>query len=356
MSARPDAPAPDPRLDPVAARTSAGDPARPARPVSAPPRAGWLVIARKELADHLISVRFYVLLVLLGLVAAATTYFTSAAIRSVSEAASQRPSIFLQLFLLGGDQASQDPLPAFYVLIGFIVPMLGIAFGFDALSGERAEGTLPRLVSQPIYRDDVINGKFAAGLAVIGIILAVVTAVVAGIGIVRLGVVPSAEDGLRLAVWLLIAVVYVGFWLAFATLCSVAFRRAATALLVAIGLWIVATLFATLLASLVAGIFAPAPADATASQVVANATLTDTLARLAPPTLFSDATRIILDPAARTLSSLVMASQVDRAVPSILPLGQSLLLVWVQVVGIVALTVVSFAVAYVIFMRQEVRA
>ena len=40
-----------------------------------------------------------------------------------------------------------------------------IAFGFDDISGERSEGTLPRLVSQPIYRDDVINGKFAAGLA-----------------------------------------------------------------------------------------------------------------------------------------------------------------------------------------------
>jgi len=321
-----------------------------ARPAGIPPRAGWLIVARKELADHLLSARFYILLALLGLVAAATTYSASDAIRSASEAASQTPSVFLKLFLLG-----QDPLPAFYVLVGFIVPVLGIAFGFDAVSGERAEGTLPRLVSQPIYRDDVINGKFAAGLAVIGLILVVVTAVVAGIGIVRLGIVPTAEDAVRLGVWLLVSVVYVGFWLAFATLCSVAFRRAATALLVAIGLWIVATLFASLLATLVAGVLAPAPADATADQLIANATMTDTLSRLAPPTLYSDATRIILDPSARTTSSFVLTSQVYRAVQSTLSIDQSLLLVWIQVVGIVALTVVSFAVAYVLFMRQEVR-
>jgi ABC-2 type transport system permease protein len=329
-----------------APRAMASDDAR-----SRPPRFGWLVVGRKEFADHLLSVRFYVLLVVLGLVAAGTTYVASDAIRSAGQAASGTPSIFLQLFLVG-----QDPFPPFYVLVGFIVPVLGIAFGFDAVSGERAEGTLPRLVSQPIFRDDVINGKFAAGLAVIGLILLVVTAIVAGVGIVRLGIVPSAEDVIRLGTWLAVSVVYVGFWLAFATLCSVAFRRAATALLVAIGLWIVATLFASLLASIAAGVLAPAPADASTAQVVANATMTDTLSRLAPPTLYSEATRIILDPSARTVSSFLLSSQVDRAVASTLPLDQSLLLVWVQVVGIVALTVLSFAVAYVLFMRQEVRA
>ena len=135
-------------------------------PFTNPPRAGWLVVAGKEFADHLRSARFYVLLALLGLVGVGTTYVAADAIRSVGEAATGVPSIFLKPFLLG-----QDPIPSFVALIGFIVPVLGIAFGFDAVSGERAEGTLPRLVSQPIYRDDVINGKFAAGLAVIGLIL-----------------------------------------------------------------------------------------------------------------------------------------------------------------------------------------
>jgi ABC-2 type transport system permease protein len=322
-----------------------------ARRFSDPPRAGWLVVAGKEFADHLRSARFYVLLVLLGLVAVGTTYGAADAIRAVGAQAADVPSIFLKPFLIG-----QDPIPAFVTLVGFIVPVLGIAFGFDAVSGERSEGTLPRLVSQPIYRDDVINGKFAAGLAVIGLILVVVTTFVAAVTIIRLGIAPMAEDVVRLAAWLVLSVVYVGFWLAFATLCSVAVRRAATALLVAIGLWIVATLFASLLATIAAGVLAPAPADATAAQVVANAQLSDALSRLAPPTLYSEATQVILDPLARTTSSVVLAQQVDRAIPSALSLDQSLLLVWIQVVAIVALTVGSFAVAYVLFMRQEVRA
>ena len=53
---------------------------------------------------------------------------------------------------------------------------------------------------------------------------------------------------------------------------------------------------------------------------------------------------------------LFRSTQVDRAVPSILSFDQSLLVVWPQVVAIVALTAVCFALAYVAFMRQEVRA
>jgi ABC-2 type transport system permease protein len=34
------------------------------------------------------------------------------------------------------------------------LPLLGIAFGFDAINNERAERTLPRLLPQPIWRDD----------------------------------------------------------------------------------------------------------------------------------------------------------------------------------------------------------
>ena len=289
------------------------------------------------------------LLALLGLVAIGTTYVAADTIRSVGEAATGVPSIFLKPFLLG-----QDPIPSFVALIGFIVPVLGIAFGFDAVSGERAEGTLPRLVSQPIYRDDVINGKFAAGLAVIGLILIVITCFVAGVTIIRLGITPSAEDVVRLAVWLVISVIYVGFWLAFATLCSVAFRRAATALLVAIGAWIVATLFASLLASIAAGILAPAGTDA--DKVHRER---DAVGHPVPPGATDPLQRGDLDHPRPVgpYDELAPARAAGRSRGGLhAAADQSLLLVWIQVVAIVGLTVVSFAVAYVLFMRQEVRA
>ncbi|HYU49604.1 MAG TPA: ABC transporter permease subunit [Candidatus Limnocylindria bacterium] len=320
------------------------------------PRAGWPIVAAKELADDLLDARFFVLIGILGLVGAGTVYFSSDAIRSSASQASGTPSLFLLMFLIGQEGS---PIPPFYSLIGFLLPLIGIAFGFDAINGERAQGTLPRLLSQPIHRDDVINGKFAAGLAVIATILVALTALVAGIGIVRLGISPSAEDVLRLIAWLVVSIVYVGFWLSFATLCSVAFRRAASSVLVSIGLWLGVTLFADFLVSAVASFLAPAGANASTEAVVNNAGWSQLLSQLSPSYLYQEATVVLFNPSIRTIGVL-LPSQAEQlqtgGVPSPLSIDQSLLLVWPQIVAIVALTVISFAVAYVLFLRQEVRA
>ena len=124
-----------------------------------------------------------------------------------------------------------------------VAPLLGIAFAFDAVNGERAEGTLPRLLAQPIYRDDVINGKFAAGLAVIGLVLVSVITLIGAFGIIRLGIVPHAQEVLRLIAWVAVTFLYVGLWLAFGLLLSVLIRRAATAALIGFGVWLLVSIF-----------------------------------------------------------------------------------------------------------------
>lgn len=339
--ARPDAP--DMRnasAAPGAATGGAGD----------APAHGWRIVAAKEFADHVLSVRFLVLLIILGLAASGAVYAAAGAIREVAQGVSGQPSLFLKLFTVAPEQ-----FPAFFALIAFLSPLLGIAFGFDGINGERAERTLPRLLAQPIHRDDVINGKFVAGLASIGLIFVALTMVVAAIGILQLGILPTPDEILRLAIWLIVAVAYVGFWLAFALLCSVLLRRAATSALVAISVWLVLTLFAALLVGVIAGAVAPLPADATASQQIANASLQQELARLSPSRLFEEATAAVLDPSIRTVG-LVLPVQADRAVPSDLSVSQSLLVIWPQAVALIALTALAFAVAYVAFMRQEVRA
>jgi len=314
------------------------------------PRQGWRIVAAKEFADYLSSVRFVVLALILGLAAALAVYTASAEIRDAARQVSGHPSLFLALFTIGAEN-----VPAFAFLISFLGPLLGIAFGFDGINGERTEGTLPRLLSQPIHRDDVINGKFVGALSAIGLLLAAITLVVAALGIVQLGVIPQPDSILRLLMWLVVAVIYVGFWLAFALLCSVVLRRAATSALVAIALWLVLTLFSTLLIGLIAGAFAPLTADPTPAQALANESLQVQLGWLSPSRLFEDATSALLNPSVRTVG-LVLPIQADRAITSILGFDQSLLVVWPQIVALVALTVVSFAVAYVAFMRQEVRA
>ena len=313
---------------------------------------GWMVVMGKEMAEGLTSLRFTILLGLLALAAAAPVYAASGAIRDAAEGASGVAALFLALFTIGA-----DPVPSFVSLVGFVAPLLGIAFGFDAINGERAQGTLPRLLSQPIHRDDVINGKFAAGLAMIAVAVTGMMMLVAGIGIIRLGIVPSVAEVARLAGWLALTIVYVGLWLAFAMLCSVLVRRAATSALIAIGLWLVLSLFGVLLARLVAAFVDPSGATAAAAGQLAHAQLEQQLSSVSPGTLYQQATTALLNPSATavTVPGLAQLVQLSQQIPTQLSLDQSLLLAWPQVVILVALTIVCFAAAYVVFLRQEMR-
>ena len=66
-----------------------------------------------------------------------------------------------------------------------------------------------------------------------------------------------------------------------------------------------------------------------------------------------------MNPAAKTVlgvGSLRQYVSAQEQIPSLLSLDQSMLIVWPQIVVLVALTVGLFALAYVIFLRQEVRA
>jgi ABC-2 type transport system permease protein len=73
-------------------------------------------------------------------------------------------------------------------------------------------------------------------------------------------------------------------------------------------------------------------------------------------TLFAETSSILLDPTVQSVNPFTTAEQVDRAITSDLSLSQSLSIAWPQVVGLLAMTGVLFGLAFVSFMRQEVRA
>lgn len=327
----------------VKTATRTGEPLREAS------RGGWRVVASKELADHLYSGRFVVLLAVLGIATAAAVFAASGGIRDVAPDAEGITALFLKLFTV-----TVDPVPfPLIIFVSLLAPLLGIMFGFDSINGERAQGTLPRLLSQPIHRDEVILGKFVAGISVIAVILSALVVFVAGVGIFRLGVTPTLSEVTRLLVWLLFAVVYVAFWQGLATLVSVRTVRAATSALVPVGVWLVLALFGGFIFGAIADVFAPA--DGTQAGLLSNARAEHLISQASPITLFQEGSTVLLDPEVRS-TGLLTLEQVDRAIVSELDLAQSLGVVWPQMVVLLAMTAALFALAYVSFMRQEVRA
>ena len=90
--------------------------------------------------------------------------------------------------------------------------------------------------------------------------------------------------------------------------------------------------------------------------MLANARLELNVRRFSPDQLYKEATGVLLNPSRQSTGIVVDGARATSALPTSLPLDQSLLLAWWQVVVLVAGTVVLFAAAYIIFMRQEVRA
>jgi ABC-2 type transport system permease protein len=256
------------------------------------------------------------------------------------------PAIFLRILTLQNDPV---PFALISLFTGLLAPFLGIAFGFDAISSERSQGTLPRLLSQPIHRDEVIIGKFVAGLSIVAVTLFAMGLFITGVGMFRLGITPTSTEIARFFVWIVVAILYVGFWQALAILISTR-AGAATAVLLALGFWLVVGLFGGLIFQVAGDVLAPQddPLGAARAEFV--------ISRLSPVTLFAETSSILLDPTVQSVNPFTTAEQVDRAITSDLSLSQSLSIAWPQVVGLLAMTGVLFGLAFVSFMRQEVRA
>ena len=120
----------------------------------------WVMVS-KEISDQVRSWRFIIMAALIALTCLGSLY-TALAQFSKHSGSAEDAFFFLNLFTL-----SDGTLPPFTVFISFLGPLLGISLGFDAINSEQNRGTLSRLLSQPIYRDYVINSKFVADLIVI---------------------------------------------------------------------------------------------------------------------------------------------------------------------------------------------
>lgn len=296
-------------------------------------------IFRKELADYFTSIRFLILLFLVLLASAATLYFDFTGIQGTSKTG----FIFLRLFT-----TQPEGIPTLFTFINFIaiffIPIIGIALGFDAINGERSSGTISRILSQPIFRDSVINAKFLAGLFTLSIMVVTTVVIISGVGLRLLGVPPSLEEIFRLFIYVVITIIYGAFWMSLSILFSTVFRRVSTSLITSLAIWLIFGLF----------IFLIVPAITTTYESEL------TLMRFSPSFLFLETSEVLLlPPQPQSLLGLIGMFASGLATWQTfhpLSVSQSLLLIWPHLTGLLSLTIICFAVSYVVFMRQEIRA
>jgi ABC-2 type transport system permease protein len=315
------------------------------------PWTGLATVIAKETADHLGGIRMVVMEAVVFMVALFVAWLSASTIR---ETIGESPFLFLSLLTI-----APDPIPvSFAFMIGLVIPVIAIALGFDAINAEFNQRTMSRLLAQPIYRDALLLGKFLARLLTLTIALVSLWFLILGLGFLRLGLPPSLEELVRMLGFLVATIAYGGVWLAVALLFSVLFRAPATAALATLGFWLLFTFFwslmvtpllATVIAGAREGLLGPNLAYFQTEQVINW---------LSPNNLYSDITQALLQPktGALGIGSMIQLIQQRGAIPTPLPASQSFILVWPQLTGLFAAMIAIFAIAYVAFQRQEIRA
>jgi ABC-2 type transport system permease protein len=299
-----------------------------------------IAIVRKELADYFTSIRFFILFLL---VLATAGYGLFAAYNGIRQALATSGAVtgsgfvFITLFTSG------EGIFTLTFFIMFLIPIIGIALGFDAINSERSGGTLSRLLSQPVYRDSVINGKFLAGIITMTIMVVTTMLLVSGYGLRMIGVPPTAEEIIRLFIYIVLIIIYGAFWMGLAMLFSVVTRKVAASLLITLAIWLIFFLW-----TVIGPVFTAMIAQSAEGQL--------TLLRLSPLFLFTEATTVLLVPAYRLGFMTMTAGQLSYVVPNPVDLGQSMISIWPHLASLISLSVICFAISYILFMRQEIRA
>jgi ABC-2 type transport system permease protein len=309
------------------------------------------VLVNKEIAYHIRSWRFIILILLIVLTFGASLYVSSTGLKEAVNNMKDPDQSFLYLKLL---TTTDNSIPPFHVFLNFLAPLLGIALGFDAINAEYNGGTLTRLIAQPIYRDNLLFSKFFAPLTVVGTMFIALVLLMIGGGLLGTGVRIEPQELLRIIGFTLISVIYVAFWLSLSILLSIRFRQPATSALTAIGIWLFFTVFFPILVNLSIRPFLPNPNYISEQEYLSYNELILNLLRLSPSQLYLDATTTLLMPSVRSLGPIAM-EQMIGAIPAPLSFRDSLLMVWPQVSGLLAATMICFAWSYYIFMRREIR-
>jgi len=307
--------------------------------------AGILTVCRKELSDHFGSKRYLILFVLIVLISGVSAYRGAEFIRNNTQAG------FLAIFSGGF---------SFVQVIIFFGPIVGLALGFDAINKERTSGTLSVLLSQPIFRDSVINGKFLAGATALAILTVSTIAITCGVAIPIVGFGPTLEQASSIVLFSLLTILYLAFWLSLGVLFSVLTKKVSTSTLASVAVWLFFAIMIPIFASLIANQIAPLPiglrlvsegfnqqSPEFQALIQERFVIQSSISKLSPTQLYSEAASLILGATQRG-GGFGMGFRTPM-------LTQSVTASWPNVAAIAVGLVICFAASYMSFIRSEIR-
>lgn len=201
------------------------------------------VIARKEITDAFRNRLFLVALaMLLGL---ALIAISLGAVTVHNRVAEYEQSVQILRSLGRTDIPPMPPLNPIAVSKNFINylamvgALLAMILGFTAIHKERQAGALRLILSRPVYRDQFITGKVLGNAALLALLmLAVGLVTVLALGVIG-GVGLTADQGIKLALTMVMSWLYMLTFFLLAMFLTLAVSNANHALLLTVIVWLV---------------------------------------------------------------------------------------------------------------------
>ena len=272
----------------------------------------WRTIVAKEMRAHLLSFRFLAsFVILLVLVVATAAVLAGDYVRKVDEFSARQTELdrYLRAYahfnrigaivqpvqppvpfqaLVRGITADvnieafdNDPLPVMFPLIdltfivAILVSLVALILTYDAVSGEKEDGTLRLMLANGLPRSRVLLAKVAgAGLTLVG---PLVVSLAAGMLVVllRARVGWSGANWGALAMILAGAAVYAGVFALIGILVSAVHHSSASSIMTSLFVWTLLVLVVPNLSPYVASFLSPAPSRIKVAREIARLTDTD---------------------------------------------------------------------------------
>ncbi|HIE13840.1 TPA: ABC transporter permease [Candidatus Bathyarchaeota archaeon] len=198
-----------------------------------------LAVARKEFTDQITSKRFLAFLLAIILITGFSMYSGAKSFKERSEAfytgqIEKKPSIVSIFNTLGNMGISSFG--------GF----LGLLMGFDLITREKERNSLRTLLSHPVYRDSIINGKALGAFAALSV--AVILTIVISLGVIMInGITPSMDDLINITKFGCTTLAYLFTFFSIALFASTITKDSGSSLLIAFGVFIILTAIIPLL-------------------------------------------------------------------------------------------------------------
>jgi len=356
--------------------------------------AGIFVVAKKEFLDHVMGKKFLVILAILMLISLLAMHQGVESYNKQLDSYKERTAE-IEEHPEGMSQGWMPEKPSILsvfqmmsALFGILYAILAIAIGFNLISGEKESGSLKSLLSHPVFRDTIINGKALGGMGALGFAMLVMTLLSIGI-LMMLGIMPTGDEFVRILVFMGFTLLFMFSFFAIALMCSTIAKNSTRAITYSLVIFVVISAVMPIAGSIVgmhlAGDMPEYPGMArqetshniNESEDISKEEQIEEQERIQeerqeemqeywekvmrvqemfsiadPKSNFEKVSSAVLDPTFESFRGFFGPRTEPSAETSIL---EALGMVWKNLLVLLVFPVVMFAIAYIKFMRMDIR-